>query len=94
MRSLVDAGLSAYAALEAAIRTPAEYLRGHETFGTIEPGKRADLVLLAANPLDNIANTERRVGVMVRGRWFTEAQLHKLLDELAPRFQAAPAAGN
>lgn len=94
LRSLVDAGLSAYAALEAATRTPAEYLRGLETFGTIEPGKRADLVLLAANPLDNIANTERRVGLMVRGRWFTEAQLHKLLDELAPRFQAAPAAGN
>ncbi len=42
-----------------------------------------------ANPLDNIANTERRAGVMVRGRWLPEAELKLKLDEIALRFQAA-----
>ncbi len=89
LKSLVEAGLSPYAALEAATRTPAEFLNALATFGTIEQGKRADLLLLEANPLDNIANTERRAGVMVRGRWLPEAELKLKLDEIAFRFQAA-----
>jgi imidazolonepropionase-like amidohydrolase len=89
LRSLVEAGLSNYAALEAATRTPAEYLNALDTFGTIARGKRADLVLLEANPLDNIANTEKRAGVMARGRWMPEAGLKKTLDQIAPRFERA-----
>lgn len=90
LQNLVAAGLSPYAALEAATRTPAEYLKGLDTFGTIERGKRADLLLLDGNPLDDIANTERRAGVMVRGRWLPQAELRKLLDDIADRFAAAP----
>jgi len=89
LKSLVEAGLSPYAALKAATRTPAEFLNALDAFGTIKPGKRADLILLEANPLDNIANTEHRAGVMVRGRWLSEAELRRKLDEIAPRFQAA-----
>ncbi|HEX7177938.1 MAG TPA: amidohydrolase family protein [Pyrinomonadaceae bacterium] len=88
MRSLVEAGLSNYAALEAATRNPAEYLKASGVFGTIAPGRRADLLLLDANPLDDIANTERRAGVMVRGRWLPDAELRKMLDDIAVRFQA------
>ncbi|MCI0491191.1 MAG: amidohydrolase family protein [Blastocatellia bacterium] len=87
LRSLVEAGLSPYAALEAATRNPAEFLKALDTFGTIERGKRADLVLLEANPLDDIANTEKRVGVMSRGRWMPEAELKKMLDQIAERFE-------
>lgn len=90
LQNLVAAGLSPYAALEAATRTPAEYLKGLDTFGTIERGKRADLLLLDGNPLQDITNTERRAGVMVRGRWLPQAELRKLLDEIAERFAAAP----
>lgn len=90
IQNLVAAGLTPYAALEAATRTPAEYLKGLDTFGTIERGKRADLLLLEASPLEDIANTERRAGVMVRGRWLPQAELRKLLDEVADRFAAAP----
>lgn len=90
LQNLVAAGLSPYAALEAATRTPAEYLKGLDTFGTIERGKRADLLLLDGNPLQDITNTERRAGVMVRGRWLPQAELRKLLDEVAERFAAAP----
>lgn len=89
MRSLVEAGLTPYAALEAATRTPAEYLKALGDFGTIERGKRADLVLLDRNPLDDIGNTERRVGVMARGRWMPESELKAMLDRVAPRFQKA-----
>jgi imidazolonepropionase-like amidohydrolase len=89
IKNLVEAGLSHYAALEAATRVPAEYLKALDTIGTIERGKRADLVLLEADPLADISNTEKRVGVMVRGRWMSEAELKKALDEIAPKFQQA-----
>jgi imidazolonepropionase-like amidohydrolase len=89
LKSLVDAGLTPYAALEAATRNPSEFLNTLDTVGTVERGKRADLVLLEANPLDDIANTERRAGVMVRGRWLAEAELKQMLDAIAPRFQSA-----
>ena len=89
LQNLVEAGLQPYAALAAATRVPAEFLKARDTIGTIERGKRADLVLLTANPLDNIANTEKRAGVMVRGRWFADAELQTMLNGVAGRFQAA-----
>jgi imidazolonepropionase-like amidohydrolase len=87
IKNLVEAGLKPYAALEAATRNPAEFLRALDTIGTIERGKRADLLLLNANPLDDISNTEKRAGVMMRGKWMPEAELKKMLDEIAPRFE-------
>ncbi len=87
LQNLVEAGLTPYAALAAATRTPAEYLRALNTIGVIARGKRADLVLLEANPLDDIRNTEKRVGVMLSGRWLPDAELKKSLDEIAVRFQ-------
>ncbi|HEX2570784.1 MAG TPA: amidohydrolase family protein [Polyangia bacterium] len=89
LQNLVEAGLSPYAALAAATRNPAEFLRALDTVGTIERGKRADLVLLDASPLDDIANTEKRAGVMARGRWLPEPELRKTLDAIAVRFQQA-----
>lgn len=89
LRALNEAGLSAYATLAAATRNPAEFFGTLKTTGTIERGKRADLVLLEADPLASIANTERRAGVMVKGRWFAQAELDRTLDEIAPRFRRA-----
>jgi imidazolonepropionase-like amidohydrolase len=57
--------------------------------GTIEKGKRADLVLLEANPLDDIANTQKRAGVMLNGKYYQQSEMNKWLDEIAPRFQHA-----
>jgi CubicO group peptidase (beta-lactamase class C family)/imidazolonepropionase-like amidohydrolase len=87
LQNLVDAGLKPYAALASATRTPAEYLGTLDTCGTIARGKQADLILLEANPLDDIRNTEKRAGVMVRGRWLPDAELKKTLAEIAVRFQ-------
>ena len=86
---LRDAGLSNYAALETATRNPALFLGLLDQTGTIEKGKRADLVLLDANPLEDIANTQKRAGVMIKGKYFTQAELNRWLDEIAPRFQHA-----
>jgi imidazolonepropionase-like amidohydrolase len=51
--------------------------------GTIETGKRADLVLLNANPLDDISATENRAGVMLKGKWHPQQELNAWLDQSA-----------
>lgn len=86
---LRDAGLSNYAALEAATRNPALFFGTLNKTGTIEKGKRANLVLLDANPLDDIANTQKRAGVMLNGKYYQQSEMNKWLDEIAPRFQHA-----
>lgn len=89
MIDLRDAGLSNYAALAAATRNPALFFGTADKTGTIDIGKRADLVLLEANPLDDIANTQNRAGVMLKGKYYTQAEMNQWLDQIAPRFQHA-----
>jgi imidazolonepropionase-like amidohydrolase len=86
---LRDAGLSNYAALEAATRNPAMFFGTLDKTGTIEQGKRADLVLLDANPLEDIANTQKRAGVMLKGKYYSQAEMNQWLESIAPRFQHA-----
>lgn len=83
--TLVEAGLSPYEALVTGTRNPAEYLGVPGSFGTIEVGKRADLVLLDANPLEDIANVQRVAGVMAAGRWLPRDTIDARLEELAAR---------
>ena len=85
LKALADAGLSNYAVLEAGTRNAHEYFGTINKLGTIEKGKQADLVLLNANPLENIAATENRAGVMLKGKWYTQAELNGWLDEIAPK---------
>ena len=83
LREMVQAGLSPYQALQAATRVPAEFLGRRSQAGTVEVGKWADLVLLAANPLQDIAATRRIEGVLLRGRWLPKADLENILHGLA-----------
>jgi imidazolonepropionase-like amidohydrolase len=69
MSLMVASGLSPLAALQSATLNPAKFFDAADTLGTIAPGKVADLVLLNANPLDDISNTERVAGVVVSGRY-------------------------
>ena len=53
----------------------------HE-FGTIETGKRADLLLLEGNPLDDLDHLMNLKGVMVRGTWLPKEKLDKLVEAI------------
>lgn len=76
---LVKAGLTPMEALQAATINPAVFMGKSGSLGTIERGKIADLVLLDANPLDNIGNTKRIAAVLVAGKLFDKAQLDGML---------------
>jgi cytosine/adenosine deaminase-related metal-dependent hydrolase len=82
--AMIKAGFTPYQALEMGSRNVAAHFGAEEEFGTVAVGQRADLVLLEANPLDEVANWSRRAGVMVRGRWLDRAEIAKRLDDLSP----------
>jgi len=84
---LVEAGLGPYEAIEAGTRNAADAMGKSDEFGTVEIGKRADLILLEDNPLDDVGNIQKRDGVMVRGRWLTEEQLQSMLDGLVKSYK-------
>ncbi|HEX6731200.1 MAG TPA: amidohydrolase family protein [Pyrinomonadaceae bacterium] len=78
---LVDAGLTPMQALRTATSNPAKFLGMSDEAGTIEKGKLADLILLDANPLDDIRNTQRIYGVVANGRYFPSQELKALLAQ-------------
>jgi len=90
MRFLIELGMTPYQALQTATSYAGEFIDKYAAkeveatkgFGMIEVGRRADMVLLNENPLLDISNLENRVGVMIRGKWFTEDELKAMLDSL------------
>jgi len=79
---LVQAGLTPMEALQAATLNPAKFLAREKDFGTIEQGKIADMVLLDANPLDNIANTRKIAAVVYGGKILRRATLDQTLADI------------
>jgi imidazolonepropionase-like amidohydrolase len=79
----VECGLSPADALRTATLNPAQYFEEEKTAGTVADGKRADLVLLDGNPLDEIGNVRKIAGVMVNGRWLPRAELDQMLATAA-----------
>ena len=74
LRLLVEAGLTPYEALVAGTRAAGEFAQKHfkaTPAGIVAPGYRADLVLLAANPLEDVRNARVPLGVMARGNWIS-----------------------
>ncbi len=85
-QAFVRAGLTPYQSLAAGTRNPALYFGTLDSTGTVTVGKRADLVLLAGNPLEDIRHTSDVAGVMVQGRWIDRAHIERELDHLYGRW--------
>ena len=79
----VEAGLSPMEALQTATRNPAEFLGLLSELGTVEKNKTANLVLLDANPLEDIRNTRRVSAVVLNGRLLTRPELDKVLEGIS-----------
>ncbi len=82
LRILVEHGFTPYEALQTATVNAAyaiEKMTGDGDFGTIEAGKRADLVLVSGNPLQDIMYTRDIQGVMVRGNWLSKDELEEMI---------------
>lgn len=82
----VGAGLTPYRALRAATVTPARILGIGDRTGTVEKGKTADLVLLEANPLDDVSNTRRIAGVFLKGRWIPKDEIDSMLKKISDSY--------
>ena len=76
---LVEAGLTPLEALQAATINAARVLDMADSLGTVDPGQLADLVLLEANPLEDIRNTQKIFAVVADGRISRRADLDRLL---------------
>ncbi len=87
LRMVVAAGLTPFQALATGTRNVAAFLGEEKEFGTVAPGKRGDLILLAANPLEDVGNARRPVGVMLGGRWLGEAEIRSGLAAIRARQQ-------
>ena len=80
---LVDAGLTHYDALAAGTRTAGRLITEMtgDVQGTVTVGSAADLLLLSANPLNNVSATRERVGVMANGAWFPQKDMNRLVAD-------------
>jgi hypothetical protein len=79
---LVEAGLTPMEALQAATYNPAKFLGLTDSLGTIDTGKIADLVLLEADPLEDIGNTKKITAVVIGGKYFPKPSLDEMLAKI------------
>ncbi|MGH9869769.1 MAG: amidohydrolase family protein [Candidatus Polarisedimenticolia bacterium] len=90
LADLVAAGLTPFEALRAATANGAEFLGVGRKQGLVAAGQAADLVLLDADPLMDVAHSRRIAGVMLRGRWIPRSEIDSTLERLAQEAAAAP----
>jgi imidazolonepropionase-like amidohydrolase len=79
LKMMVAAGLTPFQALQTGTINVARYFGTESSTGTVAKGKRADLVLLDANPLQDIGNSSRIAGVMINGRWLSRSAIDAAL---------------
>jgi hypothetical protein len=82
LQRFVAAGFTPLEALQTATINPARFLGKTSEFGSIQPGRAADILILRANPLDDIANTRAIAGVVADGRYWSQADIGALRDRL------------
>jgi imidazolonepropionase-like amidohydrolase len=81
--AMIRAGLTPYQVLRSGTYSVAEYFGTLDRTGTVAVGRQADLILLEADPLEDVANLSRRAGVMLRGRWLPESEIQERLQTIA-----------
>jgi imidazolonepropionase-like amidohydrolase len=82
LANFVEAGFTPMEALQTATSNPAKFLGMEASFGSVEPGKIADLVLLTADPLDDVGNTRKISVVVANGHIFDRAALDQILTHV------------
>jgi len=82
LQRLVAAGLTPLEALQTATLNPARFFGRMSDFGSVQAGRVADLVILRANPLDDIVNTRTIDGVVADGKYWPPAEIERLRERL------------
>ncbi|HLW75876.1 MAG TPA: amidohydrolase family protein, partial [Bryobacteraceae bacterium] len=88
LQRFVAAGFTPLEALQTATLNPAKYFGKLADFGAVLKGRIADLVLLRANPLDDIRNTREISGVVADGRYMSRTDVDQLREKLRQRAAA------
>jgi len=86
MALMRDSGMTPFEIIRSGTKSVGDYFKDKDQFGTIEAGKRADLILINGDPLKDILNVANRAGVMVRGRWLPEGEIQKKLESIAASY--------
>lgn len=81
-----EVGMDPYDVLVSGTRAIAEFYGEEEVFGTVQEGRRADLILVNDNPLEDVAHASDIAGVVVRGRWLGAREIESRLDALADQW--------
>lgn len=84
---MTDAGMTPYEIIETGTKNVGLYFQDKDNFGTIEVGKRADLILVNSNPLENLSNIQNHSGVMVRGQWLSKEIIDEKLAEIEANYK-------
>ncbi|MCC5940157.1 MAG: amidohydrolase family protein [Balneolaceae bacterium] len=85
LRMMVDTGLTPYEVLVTGTRNAGIYFDMADEFGTLEEGRQADIIVLNANPFNDIEHVRNQYGVMVRGVWWSRDVITQRLEEIAAR---------
>ncbi|MEL6922614.1 MAG: amidohydrolase family protein [Bacteroidota bacterium] len=85
LQSLVDAGLTPYKAMATGCVNVGKFYAAEEPFGTLVEGAAADMILLEANPLEDISHLMRKTGVFYRGQYLAKADIEKELAAIEAR---------
>lgn len=89
LANFVEAGFTTMESLQTATSNPARFLGMEDRLGSVDPGKTADLVLLSANPLEDIRNTTKITAVIVNGRLLDRAALDGILKKVEAAAKAS-----
>ncbi len=91
LQEFVAVGMTPFQALRTSTTVPYEYLGEAQESGTIEMGKRTDLLLVDSNPLEDVSAASKLAGVMMRGRWIGREEIDRRMREISEKSAAAAA---